>query len=353
MIPIFDGHNDTLRKLYLKSQDGIECSFLKENDEIPIELDLLKARRGGLKGGMFSINVPNPEEKDPMEEIKWINGGGYTTPLAEPIDHHYAQKFTDSVLEYCFSLENRSEGKIKIVKTLNGLEECFLNDIFAIILHFEGAEAIDKDLENLEYYYNQGLRVLAPVWSRNNQFGCGVPFSFGISPDIGSGLTVNGKKLIEKCNELGITIDVSHMNEASFWDTLQVSKSPIAATHSNAYSLSHSTRNLTDKQIKAIGDINGVIGVNFNSGFIRKDGVPKQRTSITELIKHIEYIIKLIGLEGVALGSDFDGAIIIKELKNASKLPNLIHKLEDRGFTKKELEKISYKNWFRVLDATW
>jgi membrane dipeptidase len=351
LIPIFDGHNDTLKKIYLKKQEGIDDFFTGRN-KTNLDLDMFSAEKGGLKGGIFSINVPDPEGKDPMSNLKWTKNG-YITPLANPIDYGYAKEFTDEVLSFSFDLVQRANNRIKIVKDFIELKNSFNNRILTLVLHFEGGEAIDKDLGNLEDYYNKGLRVLAPVWSRQNNFGRGVPFSFGISPDIGSGLTKEGENLIKKCNRVGITVDVSHMNEKGFWDSINVSSKPLVASHSNAYSLSKSTRNLTDEQIKAIGDCNGVIGVNFSAGFIRSDGLPKKTTPIKQLINHIDYIVNLIGIDNVAIGSDFDGALIIKDLSNASKLQRLRESLKMNGYSKEDIIKICHKNWFRVIKTTW
>ena len=349
MMPIFDGHNDTLRKLYLEGSYGIN-SFFEKRDKKELDITLPRAEKAGLKGGIFSINVPDPEGKDPMEGIE-LTGKGYVTPLPNPIDHNYAKDFTEKILNFSTLLEETKE-KVKIVRNFKELRDNCENGLFSIVLHFEGGEAIDKDLENLKYFYNKGLRVLAPVWSRKNKFGTGVPFSFGVSSDIGPGLTKKGKELITECEKMGITVDLSHMNEKSFWDTIENAKKPLVATHSNVYSLSKSTRNLTDEQINAIGNCHGVVGVNFSAGFIRSDGLPNRDTPIEVLIKHIDYIVNLIGIDGVAIGSDYDGAMIINDLKNVEHLPRLLQALKSR-YSKSEIAKICYRNWFRILKSTW
>src|SRR5207248_7858657 len=134
---------------------------------------------------------------------------------------------------------------------------------FAAILHFEGAEAIDADLNALEVFYQAGLRSIGIVWSRPNDFAQGVPFREGTSPDTGPGLTDAGRELVRACNRLGIMLDLSHLNEQGFWDVARLSEAPLVATHSNVHAITPSTRNLTDDQLKAIKDSEGIVGLNF------------------------------------------------------------------------------------------
>ena len=122
----------------------------------------------------------------------------------------------------------------------------------AAVLHIEGAEAIDPELDALEVLHAAGLRSLGPVWSRPNLFGHGVPFRFPSSPDTGPGLTDAGKALVRACNELRLMLDLSHLNEAGFWDVAALSQAPLVASHSNAHALCPCSRNLTDKQLDAI-----------------------------------------------------------------------------------------------------
>ncbi|MBD3195213.1 MAG: peptidase [Candidatus Lokiarchaeota archaeon] len=349
MIPIFDGHNDTLRRLFLQRQNQPELFFKECNTG---HLDLTRAKKGGLIGGFFSINVPNPNQENLMKKVKFTNDG-YRTPLPEQIGYLYAKEFTDNVIEFTYNLEINSQNKVRITKSYSELEECVKKNLFIIILHLEGAEAIDYDLKDLNKYYEKGIRAIAPLWSRKNIFGKGVPFNFGSLQYNESGLTEIGKKLIEKCNRMGILIDTSHMNLSSFWDMVGISKAPVVASHSNVYRLSKSSRNLTDKQIKAIGESNGIIGINFSAGFIRDDGYPNKNTPINTLVNHINHIRNLIGTDHIGIGSDFDGSTLIKSLDNVEKLPIIIKALEKENFNKEEIKKFCYKNWFRVIKNTW
>jgi membrane dipeptidase len=174
------------------------------------------------------------------------------------------------------------------------------------------------------------------------------------SPDVGPGLTDLGKALVRACNELGILIDVSHLNEKGFWDVVNTTTNPIVASHSNANALAPAVRNLTDKQLDAIRDSNGLVGINYHCGFLRSDGASKPaETSLSLIADHLIYVADRNGIDGVALGSDFDGAAMPGDLKDAAGLPRLIDELRSRGFDDESLRKIGYENWLRVFDATW
>src|SRR5690606_7884594 len=142
------------------------------------------------------------------------------------------------------------------------------SDLFQI----EGAEAIDPDLNALEVLYQAGLRSLGITWSRPNTFASGVPFRFPSSPDTGPGLTDAGRDLVRACNELGILIDLSHLNQQGFYDVAGLSDAPLVATHSNAHVVSNTSRNLTDDQLEAIRASGGVVGLNYAVAFLRPDG---------------------------------------------------------------------------------
>jgi membrane dipeptidase len=180
-----------------------------------------------------------------------------------------------------------------------------------------------------------------------------VPFAFPSSPDTGPGLTSAGKALVKACNELGVMIDVSHLNEAGFWDVVDATSKPVVASHSNAHAICPSSRNLTDKQLDAVRDSDGLVGLNFNVPFLRPDGERDAAMPLDVMADHIDYLVERIGLERVALGSDFDGALMPDDLSDASKLPNLMDTLRRRGYDDDALRKIGYQNWVRVLELTW
>ena len=277
----------------------------------------------------------------------------YRFPLPPPLKHQYALREATAVSAILFRLEEEAEGKLKIVRQASELESCLQEERIAAILHFEGAEAIDKNCDALHVFHAAGLRSLGLVWSRPNKFASGVPFNFPDSPDIGPGLTDLGKYLVQECNQLRIMLDLSHLNEKGFWDVAEISRAPLVATHSNAHALCPSPRNLTDRQLDAIKETNGMVGINFHIGFLREDGNIRQETSMSEIVRHLDYVVDRIGVDHVGFGSDFDGADMPQDLKDVSGLPKLLKALQERGYDEEALQKITHKNWIRVLRDTW
>jgi membrane dipeptidase len=351
-IPVILGHHDTLLCLYLP-ESGCERDFFVRS-EIG-HLDLPRAQEHGIAGGFFAVYLePDPSlpaAPTPFGRIPTENG--YRVRLADPLEHTYALRTAMEIVALLFRMEDRSQGQLKVVHNVAELDQCIQTGVHAAILHFEGAEAIDPDLNSLEVFYRAGLRSLGPVWSRPTIFGHGVPFGFPLSPDTGPGLTDLGKELVKACNRLGIMIDLSHLNEKGFWDVAALSDAPLVATHSCAHALCPTPRNLTDKQLDAIRDSNGLVGVNFGVGFLREDGDWTAETSLTRIVDHVRYIADRVGVEHVALGSDFDGARVPGDLKDAAGLPKLIGALGEDGFDDAALRLITHENWQRVLRATW
>ena len=368
--PILDGHNDTILALE-RSPPEQERTFFNRTELGHI--DLPRAREGGLAGGFFAVFTPNTDwEKQKIPRIAEGAEGapdsgaagpagagrggdivGWDVPHPNPIDRGYALDFTVKLLSRLIRLEADSDGEVRVVRRVEELERCIADGTLAVILHVEGAECIDTDLEVLHLLYEAGLRSLGPVWSRSNDFGHGVPFSFPGSPDVMPGLTDAGKRLVRSCNELGILIDLSHLNEKGFWDVAEQSSAPLVATHSCAHALCPSPRNLTDRQIDALGETNGIVGINFARSFLRSDGDGDADTPVTEIVRHAAYVAERIGVEHVALGSDFDGTQVPQDLKDAAGLPKLVDALTDHGFDEDSLKKVTHQNWIRVLDATW
>jgi membrane dipeptidase len=221
------------------------------------------------------------------------------------------------------------------------------------VLHMEGAEPIDAGLESLPAWYAMGLRSIGPVWSRANAFATGVQFVFPSSPDIGPGLTDAGVSLVKACAELGILIDLSHLNEAGFWDVAKLEAGPLVASHSGAHAVAPASRNLTDAQLDAIGASGGLVGVVYASCFVRPDLADDADTPLSAIAAHVRYVADRLGVDHVALGSDFDGATIPAPLGDVAGLPKLLDALRAVGFTDSELEAIAWHNWRRVLDAWW
>lgn len=344
---IFDGHNDTLLNLHLPERGGDRSFFSRSNRG---HLDLPRAREGGFGGGFFAILAP-PEE--PEGSRLTITDSGYEVRMAPPTELAQAQRRTMAIAASLFRIEAKSEGKVKVVSTTEEIKRCLHGDTLAAVLHFEGAEAIDPELDALEIFYRAGLRSLGLVWSRANAFGHGVPFKFPHSPDTGPGLTDAGRRLVRACNRLGIMIDLSHLNERGFWDVATISDAPLVATHSNAHALCPSTRNFTDAQLDTIGESDGMVGLNFEVSSLREDGRNNANTPLELLVRHVDYLVERIGIDRVGFGSDFDGATMPREIGDASGLPKLISALRKHGYGDDTLRKLAHENWIRVLQKTW
>ncbi len=350
-IPIFDGHNDAIQRL--APYTGADLRRFLDGG-VPGHLDLLRARKGGFAGGMFAISVSSPRPpEDPMNPTLRITHDGYEVRLADPVDPDHALRQTMDQLSVLIRLEALSNGRIRIVRSTADLETAIPEGILAMVLHSEGADAIDEDLRALDVLHAAGVRSLGPVWSRPNAFGHSVPFRFPVSPDTGPGLTEAGKALIRRCNDLGILIDVSHLNEKGFWDVARISEAPVVATHSSAWAICPSTRNLTDDQLTAIRDSDGLVGVNFEVSANRPDGYDEADTSIGVLVAMIDYLVERIGINRVGFGSDFDGATMPTAISDVTGLPVLIDALRQRGYDEPAIEKLAWRNWLRVLRATW
>lgn len=350
-IPIFDGHNDTLLNLSLKGR-GRGRSFF-ERSKVG-HIDLPRAKEGNFAGGFFACFAPpDPKGGWTEEDALTLHEGGYVVTDSPALPPDYALMSAERLMGKLFELEEESEGKLKVVRTVGEIEDCLRNETAAAILHFEGAENLGEDPPSLEDFYERGLRSLGLVWSRPNKYASGVPFRFPASPDTGAGLSGAGRELVRECNRLGVMVDLSHINERGFWDVANLSEVPLVATHSNAHAICPSTRNLTDRQLDAIRDSDGMVGVNFAVSFLRKDGANSRDTPLDDIVDHVEHIVERVGINRVGFGSDFDGAMMPKELRDVSGLPKLVDKLHKRGYGEAELRKLAHENWLRVLRATW
>jgi membrane dipeptidase len=324
VLPVFDGHNDALT-----AADGGDLASGRTGGH----LDLPRMRAGGMRGGIFAIFTPTPEGE-------------------ERVEHDLAAVHAKRVAGLLADLERA--GEVRVAREIAAVDAARDGSgPPAAVLHLEGAEAIDPGLEALGRWHEDGLRSLGPVWSRPNAFGHGVPFLFPSSPDTGPGLTERGTGLVEACAELGIAVDLSHLNEAGFWDVARLEAGPLLASHSGAHALCPASRNLTDAQLDAIGASGGLVGIVFAPPFLRADCADEPDTPIALIAEHARYVAERIGSEHVALGSDFDGATVPAELGDAAGLPKLVSALGAAGFDEEETAAICWHNWRRVLAAWW
>jgi len=316
-IPIIDGHTD-----YLLSLTHTGRSFLEESTIGHV--DLPRARKGNI-GAMISA-VFLPSELLP------------THALIETLRAVDLLKRTVAA----------SDGQMELIRTYDQLVSCLDRGVFGAIMHFEGAEAIDPEFVVLRLAYELGLRSLGLVWSRPTIF------AEGVGPENhGQGLTGLGRELVKQCNNMGILIDVSHLNEPGFWDVIAESSKPIVASHSNARAVCDHERNLTDRQIKELAQNGGLMGINYAVGFLVQGAKSGSEVPLSVLVDHIDHIVNLVGIDHVALGSDYDGAGVPDALKDAAHDWAIVEELARRGYDDDAISKICRDNWLRVLKEVW
>jgi membrane dipeptidase len=341
--PVFDGHNDTLLKLEIDELKGTKRSFFDRSETG--HLDLVRAQEAGFAGGLFAMFVPSNPDQDFSKPFDPKDPANY-----QEVAQKQAMDFTYRLLERAEQIEAEADGEVVICRSAEENRSAIEAGKMAVSLHIEGAEAIDTEFYALEDFYNRGLRSLGLVWSRENAFGYGVPMAHPASPDIGPGLTGAGRDLVRACNKLGVLLDVSHLNEKGFWDLARITDRPIIASHSNVHSICPSSRNLTDKQLDAIKESDGLVGINFHVPFLRPDGAYARDTHLNIIADHAAYLTDRLGEDGVALGSDFDGCIVPNDLSDVTGLSRLLEVLDARGFSETVIEKIAYKNWISALE---
>lgn len=345
-IPTFDGHNDVALRLYRTATADPATAFLGGQDEAHI--DLPKARAGNFAGGFFALFSPSSSRNN----YSSMAGERYDIPLPPMLELEAARDPIVTMLSLLLRVERASQGAVTICRDTGAIRSAMARSSIAMLVHLEGADAIDADLHMLDVLHAAGLRSLGPVWSRDTIFGHGVPACFPSSPDCGGGLTAAGEKLVRACNDMKIMIDLSHITEQGFWDVARLSKAPLVATHSNAHALCPSSRNLTDRQLDAIRDSGGVVGLCFATSFLRADGNMNPDTGMEVVVRHLEGLLERLGEDRVAIGSDFDGCVVPRDIGTAAGMPLFYEELRQRGYGETLLNKIGWSNWLDVLERT-
>ena len=226
------------------------------------------------------------------------------------------------------------------IKNVQDISRFGQNSKIGFLTLMEGADPIEK-VEDLDEFHRRGIRIIGPAWNNKNQYASGSDSEDGLSED--------GVRLIKRMNELGITLDLSHLNEKCFWEAIELTDLIPIATHSNARALTNHSRNLRDEQLKAISDRGGVIGIVLYNYFLKiRDKTP----TLEEVFAHADYMINLCGEDHVGIGSDMDGARIEdfpRGLETIADLPKIAQYFLDKGYLEERVSKIMSGNFLRVM----
>lgn len=316
-----DFHCDTLMQVFLAGKKEIGKS-----DKTMVDLSYLKD--GSCMAQFFAIFMP------PMS---------YRAKLGDrlPGDEEYIQLLTEILLH---TVEQYPE-KIAIAKNGKDLRENDFHKKISAFLTLEDGRPINGKIENLERYFEMGIRLISLTWNEENCFG----FPNSDDPMImNQGLKKFGKEAVIRMQELGMIVDVSHLSDGGFWDVVSLCKLPFVASHSNSRSVCPHRRNLTDDMIHAIGEKGGIIGLNFGPEFLVNSGENK-KSCIQDMIRHINHIRKYGGEDCISLGTDFDGISGEFEIEHPDKMYLLFEELHKNHFSDNLIEKIAYKNAERVI----
>jgi membrane dipeptidase len=356
---LIDTHNDILTKT-------VDWGLLMDSNlKGKTHSDLARWKEGGLDVQIFSVFCDGTK----------INPYNYANQQMDSLD----------------AVVKRNPDKIVKVSNTKELLEAVKQNRIAAMFGVEGGHMIENDLEKLEVFYNRGARYMTLTWNNSTEWASSA-FDETFTEDLQhKGLTDFGKQIVHKMNQLGMIVDISHVGIQTFWDVINTTTKPIMASHSSVYALCKHQRNLNDDQIKAIAKNGGVIQVNFHPGFIDpifeekekaffenhkvefdsliKTGMDewnvidtlyhkyaeeanKMRPPLSMLIDHIDYIAKLVGVDYVGIGSDFDGINLTpQQLDDVTTYPLITKALIDRGYTPQDINKILGQNFLRVLNA--
>ncbi len=356
---LVDTHNDILTKT-------VDYGYLMDTDlKGKTHSDLSRWKEGGLDVQIFSVFCDGDK----------INPFSYANQQMDSLD---------VVLK-------RNPDKIVKVANSKTLFEVVRQGKIAAMFGVEGGHMIENDLNKLDIFYNRGARYMTLTWNNSTPWATSA-YDETFTKDLKhKGLTDFGKQVVQRMNTLGMLVDISHVGEQTFWDVIHTTTKPIIASHSSVYALCQHQRNLKDDQIKAIAKNGGVIQVNFYSGFLdnnyfknkdlflakhiseidslTKQGIAEEqremflydkykneveplRVAFQVVIQNIEYIIKLVGIDFVGIGSDFDGIESTpKELDDVTKYPLITKALVEKGYSIQDITKILGGNFLRVLKA--
>ncbi len=357
---VADTHNDVL----LRAMEGEDLSVRTTKGHS----DIARLVEGGVDIQFFSV---------------WC-GSEYGTGTA----FRRANEMIDS-LEM---IVKRSRGNVVQPRTYKDVERQLKNGKLVALIGVEGGHMIEDSLEKLVSLAQRGMNYMTLTWNNSTSWGTSAADETEKGDSLAfKGLTDFGRKIVKRMNELGVIVDLSHVGERTFWDAITVVKKPVLVSHSSVYAICPSRRNLKDEQIKAVAKNNGVICINFYSGFLdstfhrKVDAIRKGNQSLVDSIKlsntdywkaellidsalslqymdirpplsvlidHIDYVAKLAGTDHVGIGSDFDGVESLpKGMDDVTFLPNITSELKKRGYSDKDVRKILGGNVMRVMKA--
>lgn len=340
-VAVFDGHNDTLLKLEIAARTKGELDFVGGAPEL--DIDLPRARAAGLSGGLFAMFTPSwPDQLDPRPSQG-------EPERYDPVDQPAALAFTLALFARMRRLAEAHPEALAVCLSAEEARAAMAAGRLAMVPHIEGAECFDLGLDALEILHAAGLRSLGPVWSRPNAFGHGAPMARQDPLEPGEGLSEAGRRLVRRAEALGILVDLSHLTETGFWDVARIATKPLVASHSNAHALSPSARNLTDRQLAAIAESGGLVGLNFHAAFLRADCTRDRDTPIATMLRHLDHLLGILGEDGVALGSDFDGCQLPHEIADVTGLLRLVAAMRQAEYGEALIAKIARENWLNTL----
>jgi len=309
---IVDAHCDTVG---LFSRENSNYDFTRRNE--CGHLDLPRMREGGIKLQFFALYIK------------------------EEFSHSGALRYCLQLLDSYYETMQRCRDDLQTVYSAADLQEALKGPKTAALLSVEGGEALEGEMGILRMLFRLGVRSLGLTWNHPNQLASGV--GEGVQ---GDGLTAFGRQVVREMNELGMVIDLAHINEAGFREAIAESSAPVIVSHANARALCDHPRNLSDDQLRRLRDCGGVIGLTFYPEF-----VAPQEATVEKLIDHFVHVAAVAGIEHLGFGSDFDGIEqVIDGLEDAAALPRLLEGLSRRGFSAADIEKIASKNFIRVLE---
>lgn len=317
MYEILDLHCDTIMALY-KNKD----KNLKSND---LQIDVNKLKKGNYLAQVFAMFI-------------------YLKATDNPF------KVCDEMIDLFYDELEKNTNEINIALNYNDLLKNKEKGLVSAILSIEEGGVVDGVLSNVDYFYARGVRMICINWNFYN--GIGYPnFILSEKPDFKTpnkekGLTPFGIDVVKRMEKLGMIIDVSHLSDKGFWDVYNNTTKPFIASHSNARSICNHVRNLSDDMIKALASRGGVMGLNFCTSFINENATV---TTVNDIVKHALHIIKVGGIDVLAIGTDFDGIDRTTEIDNASEMGKLIIALKEAGLSDEDINKVTHLNFLRVF----